>query len=396
MSNAGAINRVLQSNFEAFPETRTKWLIGAGISVLRGAIGTQLFVSGSALSRPHGTLSFSVGRVTPALKAMLHGSPVLSLGWATRERNAVVSLLEKIGFSASSDCDIAISLNGAIVVFGYLETQPAVAHFTTTQTERRRVARQISGLTRARRELAGSDMLSKLPEPLRIANDFTIQSRVNGKFLDPHELTVDESTKAIFSGLEVAGKLQQLGKGRQTAARLNPLRLDEIVRVVGTQGRVLLEARDRFERWFSQVALPSVPTHGDLWIGNLSFNEPISEVKGVIDWESFDKCGLPFFDALHLIIMSVSSHRGVPFSEVLIKIWEYDDGYLRMLLDRACWRLGVGRSVLQWVAIATWINLVAQGTMEPRPNRFASWVDDTVGRTGSIVMNWLALNRHDN
>jgi hypothetical protein len=322
--------------------------------------------------------------------------PVLSLGRVMRGSNPLASFHERLELEPSDHCNATVSLNGTLVVFGRFAGRAAVVHVPTGESSQAQMARHRQGLALARQELAGTDLVRLLPELLSVGETHLVQSRVEGGFLDPADLSPSQLTVAITAGLEIALALHRIGQERSDSgpARLARPELADILRLLAPQDRGFVEtARVALAQRMPSLRLRSVPSHGDLWLGNLGFDDRLSRVTGVIDWEYYDGRGAPLLDAIHLIMMNVAMHRGVPVSTLLPEIWLDRDDQLRMLFQRACSLFDIERPRFQWMAIATWLDLIARGANEPRTARFDAWLRDIVGAPGAAAGAWLASQR---
>lgn len=376
------------------PANKRQWLIQGGIAALRGLTGVHFFASGNALKGRGGELRLVVASGTgPILKLLMLREPVLSFGRVSEGHNPLASFFLRAGLEPSNVCNAVVSLNGGLVVFGRFAGRPATVHFPTSKSSHDHMMRHQHGLASARSELADSHLAKLLPELLAVSETHLTQSMMEGEFIDPACLSESQLTAAITAGLDIATVLHRIGQERRenTHACLVPVELDAVSATVGQQGKAFIEAaRSAVECRTRQCGLWSVPMHGDLWLGNLCFNERLSSVTGVIDWEWYDGHGLPLLDAIHLIIMSVAMHRRVPVSTLLPEIWHDQDEYLRMLFDRACSFFGVERAAFQWMGIVLWLNLIARGAIEPRPTPFDAWLSAIVLAPGAAASEWLA------
>ena len=332
----------------------------------------------------------------PVLRLLMQRTPVFWLGRVREAHNPLAKFFCRTGLDPSDRCHAIVSLNGGVVIFGHVAGRPAVVHLPTSKSSYDQIMRYQHGLAFARSELADTDLARLLPELLTVSETHLVQSRTEGRFLDPILLSGNQLTAAIIAGLNIAVSLHRVGQEREEACRtsLVPAALNDMLGTVGQQGKEFIAtACAAVERWAPSMRLWSVPMHGDLWLGNLCFKEDLSCVTGVIDWEWYDGHGLPLLDAIHLIMTSVAMHRRVPVSALLPQIWLGDDEYLCMLFDHACALFKVDRTLFQWMGIVEWLGLIARGSIEPRPSRFDTWLSDIVLAPGAAVCEWLASQR---
>ncbi len=60
--------------------------------------------------------------------------------------------------------------------------------------------------------------------------------------------------------------------------------------------------------------------HGDFWLGNLLFDERGNGgLTGIVDWESWGACELPFHDLLHLLLYARRATSGLELGEIVAR-----------------------------------------------------------------------------
>ncbi len=59
--------------------------------------------------------------------------------------------------------------------------------------------------------------------------------------------------------------------------------------------------------------------HGDFWLGNLLLDEPGDGLTGIVDWESWGACELPFHDLLHLLLYARRATSGLELGEIVAR-----------------------------------------------------------------------------
>jgi hypothetical protein len=376
------------------PANRLQWMIQGVIAAWRGLTGLHLFASGKALTYDQGTMRMAVGHgIVPVMKLLAHRQPVLSLCRVDRGSNPLATFLRRTGLEPADVCDMLISSNGTLVLYGSSAGRPAVVHMPTSKSSHDSVIRHHRGLALARLDLADCDLLRLLPEPLGIEKTRSVQSLAKGTLLDAMALSDRQLMAAITAGLDFSLALHRFGQTRKERAPISPMRprIDAVLDVVAPQEREFIEtARRALDHWTASAPLRSVPMHGDFWVGNLCFSDDLSDVTGVIDWERYESHGTPLRDPIHLILMTLATHRRVSVGSLLPEIWLDNDRHFHMLFTRICSLFDVELAQLQWAGISVWLSLMAHLAVEPRPPRFAALLSDIVSPAGAVIGGWLA------
>lgn len=163
----------------------------------------------------------------------------------------------------------------------------------------------------------------------------------------PNELDdalLDEVSRFLASLPRPAGAVESLGRAASTLGQF------------GIPGFGAEELAQRLEQ--SLDSLPTVPTHGDLWTGNLL--EDGGMLSGVIDWDSWSERGVPGTDLIHLHAEQQRRSERSSYGAVIeTRFWERSEVSVavsrHMNLIGATWRT----AQLTDLAIAWWMTTIA-------------------------------------
>lgn len=133
--------------------------------------------------------------------------------------------------------------------------------------------------------------------------------------------------------------------------------------------KVIENSRIRAELYnvFDQVAghiintkIPLLRTHGDLWQGNVLFNNDYTSVNGIIDWDTSEEYGWPMLDILHFYAHENKWFANHYFGNIIISMFNSKidknmsgliDGYVKSLNFQSIhWKSMV---VLYWLQRVT-------------------------------------------
>jgi hypothetical protein len=87
---------------------------------------------------------------------------------------------------------------------------------------------------------------------------------------------------------------------------------------IPAQAGHVASVRDLFERALDDTVIPSVPSHGDWKTGNLLFDRG-SQLRGVIDWEYFERDGLPGLDFLLLVMYKLAKEASGNIRDIFVR-----------------------------------------------------------------------------
>lgn len=126
--------------------------------------------------------------------------------------------------------------------------------------------------------------------------------------------------------------------------------------------------------------LPPAVNHGDVWSGNLLFDE--GRLVGVIDWDSWQPRGVPGIDLIHLYAEDVRRSRGTSYGDLVDRSFWADEALTRTMaghfveLDLAGW------AARQDELAAVWWMTATSGALRRTPTLADNqvWMDRNVHR----------------
>lgn len=243
----------------------------------------------------------------------------------TNQTHPVAHACSKLGIDATADLTAFLIINSLLLFLANREGRPVVVHLATFPN-----AQKVIDLHRRGLQVAGSDRLpqsvrSLLPELVSFSEhdgySVLTQTRLPGA-----PLVLSPSEVEFFAIMIRA--LQPLLDFRATAT---PTAAGPDAELLFHQfpllpGRwpefsdILTALVSRLQSWQQERNMVPILTHGDYWIRNILFDRTTSEVTGIVDWERSRLDGIPGFDALHLVMTSLSERSG-DVCDYLEQIW---------------------------------------------------------------------------
>lgn len=127
-------------------------------------------------------------------------------------------------------------------------------------------------------------------------------------------------------------------------------------------------------------ALPSAVNHGDIWSGNLLFED--DRLVGVIDWDSWQPRGIPGIDLIHLYAEDLRRNQGISYGDLVDQsFWSSEP--LTRTLARHFAKLGLSwQETLSEELAGAWWMTASTGALQRTPALADNvvWMDRNVHR----------------
>lgn len=146
----------------------------------------------------------------------------------------------------------------------------------------------------------------------------------------------------------------------------------------------LQAVREELRSGMDGVAITTSLIHGDFWPSNLLSDPDTGAITGIVDWESAERGGLPFHDALHLVLytrkLAARSELGWEVRRALEGVpWTAAE---RAVMDPAT----PGNLDLRSLVLLYWLRQIAVNLdRQPNQTRQKGWRRDNV----EVVLEWL-------
>jgi hypothetical protein len=229
----------------------------------------------------------------------------------TDRPNPVAATCATLGIDPANDLTVFLIINTLILFLAHRNGRPVVVHLATFPN-----AQKVIDLHRRGLEVAGCDKLPQsvrglVPELIAFSErdgySILTQTRLPGE-----PLILCASDVDFYAMMDRA--LQPLLEFRATATHyvegadaellfkqfpLLPERWPEF-------SNILIPLISRLQTWQKERDMVPILTHGDYWIRNILFDRVSRQVTGIVDWERARLNGIPGFDALHLLMTSLT------------------------------------------------------------------------------------------
>jgi SAM-dependent methyltransferase len=161
----------------------------------------------------------------------------------------------------------------------------------------------------------------------------------------PLEL-LEQSALALLSRWQAATKQSEVGAMRQRwQRRIDAMRSHALLADPSAYAALADWATTRLQ----QVDC-AVVAHNDFHLGNVIYS-PEGKVTGVLDWDLADREGLPYCDALHLLISSLLRHTSQPKVAVIRSLLAGNLPVATRPLNEHCQQLGISGQAAFWLPL---------------------------------------------
>jgi len=141
-------------------------------------------------------------------------------------------------------------------------------------------------------------------------------------------------------------------------------------------------------RSWSRHHLPSVLVHGDYWLANVLFDGEPPEITGILDWDCMRPSGCPGYDALSLVIVTLSMQRQQTAASCLEEVWtkKWSSDLMPRMLGEIERTFHLAPLDVEYLTALLWLTLLWQREVQRAP----IWRADMIKRPADAFLRWYA------
>lgn len=287
-------------------------------------------------------------------------------------------LQKKFEIDRTQKIEIAQTGNSTLILLATRAHTQVVVHYGSTAEAIDSIERQKKGLICCRnlfQDTLGEFILPRIEDAQTTIHDqWLIQTRIQGQsgqdiqssrsFLQAMQQTIDLSLDSkIFKCSStpphnfVQNLITNINKNLEVDLK-----------------HQLQKALSIANKWLITHKRGSCFVHGDLWLGNVIFNDR-KKLNGIIDWEWFAFDAPPIFDAIHCLIVSYANFRKTNISKILPMLWSvhHQDAIITNIMAQIFLKSQYSHVEQRVISVIVWLHIIYKSHIKTGP-RSKSWL----------------------